>query len=197
MTNKVGMISLGCPKNQVDGEVMLEKLNKSGFEIAQNIEDSDVMIINTCGFIEDAKREAIETILEVAEYKKAGIISAIVVTGCLAERYQDEIIKEIPEVDSVIGIGADNDIVKVCHKALLGVRTSFYPDKNGAVPSAENYRREITEISVQQVKDFCKKYGITENVFFISAFGITLGKYNFKKDAVFTTIYHGRNDSRL
>ena len=75
MTNKVGMISLGCPKNQVDGEVMLEKLNKSGFEIAQSIEDSDVMIINTCGFIEDAKREAIETILEVAEYKKAGIIS--------------------------------------------------------------------------------------------------------------------------
>ena len=129
MTNKVGMISLGCPKNQVDGEIMLEKLNKSGFEIAQSIEDSDVMIINTCGFIEDAKREAIETILEVAEYKKAGIISAIVVTGCLAERYQDEIIKEIPEVDSVIGIGADNDIVKVCHKALLGVRTSFYPDK--------------------------------------------------------------------
>ena len=111
MTNKVGMISLGCPKNQVDGEVMLEKLNKSGFEIAQSIEDSDVMIINTCGFIEDAKREAIETILEVAEYKKAGIISAIVVTGCLAERYQDEIIKEIPKVDSVIGIGADNDIV--------------------------------------------------------------------------------------
>ena len=78
-----------------------------------------------------------------------------------------------------------------------GGSISFYPDKNGAVPSAENYRREITEISVQQVKDFCKKYGITENVFFISAFGITLGKYNFKNDAVFTTIYHGRNDSRL
>lgn len=129
MNFKVGMISLGCPKNQVDGEVMLEKLNKSGFDIAQSIEDSDVMIINTCGFIEDAKREAIETILEVAEYKKAGFISAIVVTGCLAERYQDEILKEIPEVDSVIGIGADRDIVKVCQKALIGVQTSFYPDK--------------------------------------------------------------------
>ena len=129
MNFKVGMISLGCPKNQVDGEVMLEKLNKSGFDIAQSIEDSDVMIINTCGFIEDAKREAIETILEVAEYKNAGLISAIVVTGCLAERYQDEILKEIPEVDSVIGIGADRDIVKVCQKALIGVRTSFYPDK--------------------------------------------------------------------
>ena len=73
----------------------------------------------------------------------------------------------------------------------------FYPDKNGAVKTAEIYRRETGEISVQGVKDFCKKHGITENVFFISAFGITLGKYNFKKDAVFTTIYHGRNDSRL
>ena len=126
---KVGMISLGCPKNQVDGEIMLDKLNKNDFQIVANIEDSDVMVINTCGFIESAKTEAIETILEVAEYKKAGLISAIVVTGCLAERYQDEILKEIPEVDAVIGIGADADIVKTCQKALVGVKTSNYPDK--------------------------------------------------------------------
>ncbi len=126
---KVGMISLGCPKNQVDGEVMLDKLNKNGFQIVPNIEDSDVMIINTCGFIESAKTEAIETILETAEYKKAGIISAIVVTGCLAERYKDEILEEIPEVDAVIGIGADADIVKVCQKALVGIQTSNFPDK--------------------------------------------------------------------
>ena len=123
------MISLGCPKNQVDGEILLSKLNSSGFEIVSNIEEADVMIINTCGFIESAKQEAIETILEVAEYKNAGLISAIVVTGCLAERYQDEIIKEIPEVDAVIGIGANNDIVKVCQKALLGIKTSLYPNK--------------------------------------------------------------------
>ncbi|MGN0535245.1 MAG: 30S ribosomal protein S12 methylthiotransferase RimO [Eubacterium sp.] len=129
MNIKVGMISLGCPKNQVDGELMLEKLNKAGFSVAQAIEDSDIMIINTCGFIEDAKREAIETILEVAEYKSAGLISSIVVTGCLAERYQEEIIKEIPEVDSVIGIGADKDIVKVCQKAAVGISTTFFPDK--------------------------------------------------------------------
>lgn len=129
MNIKVGMISLGCPKNQVDGELMLEKLNKAGFSVAQTIEDSDIMIINTCGFIEDAKREAIETILEVAEYKSAGLISSIVVTGCLAERYQEEIIKEIPEVDSVIGIGADKDIVKVCQKAAVGISTTFFPDK--------------------------------------------------------------------
>lgn len=126
---KVGMISLGCPKNQVDGEMMLDKLNKNGFQIVQNIEDSDVMIINTCGFIESAKTEAIETILETAEYKKAGLISAIVVTGCLAERYKEEILEEIPEVDAVIGIGADADIVKVCRKALVGIQTSNFPDK--------------------------------------------------------------------
>ena len=102
---KVGMISLGCPKNQVDGEALLAKLSAAGFEIVNRIEDSDLMIVNTCGFIEAAKTEAIETILEVAEYKTAGLISSIVVTGCLAERYQDEILKEMPEVDAVLGSG--------------------------------------------------------------------------------------------
>lgn len=125
----VGMISLGCPKNQVDGEVLLKKLKDAGFRIAPSIEDSDAVIINTCGFIEAAKTEAIETILEVAEYKNAGIISAIIVTGCLAERYQDEVLKEMPEVDAVVGIGANSDIVKICQKALCGVKTSIFPDK--------------------------------------------------------------------
>lgn len=128
--NKIGMISLGCPKNQVDGEMLLDKLNKAGFEIVSSVEESDLVIINTCGFIDDAKREAIDTILEVAQYKEAGIISAIVVTGCLAERYQDEVMKEIPEVDAVIGIGANKDIVKVCQKALCGVTTNLFPKKN-------------------------------------------------------------------
>lgn len=123
------MISLGCPKNQVDGEALLAKLKKAGYEIVNNIEDSDVMIINTCGFIEQAKKEAIDTILEVAEYKNAGLISAIVVTGCLAERYQDEIIKEMPEVDAVLGIGANSDIVKTCDKALCGIVTTSFPNK--------------------------------------------------------------------
>ena len=129
ISRKVGMISLGCPKNQVDAEALLAKLKKAGYEIVNNIEDSDVMIVNTCGFIEQAKKEAIDTILEVAEYKNAGLISAIVVTGCLAERYQDEIIKEMPEVDAVLGIGANNDIVKACDKALCGIVTTSFPNK--------------------------------------------------------------------
>lgn len=128
-TYNVGMISLGCPKNQVDGEMMLSKLADAGFNIVSEIQDSDVMIVNTCGFIDDAKKEAIETILEVAEYKNAGLISAIVVTGCLAERYQDEIIKEMPEVDAVIGIGGNKDIVKACQKALMGIETTVFPNK--------------------------------------------------------------------
>jgi ribosomal protein S12 methylthiotransferase len=155
MSYRVGMISLGCPKNQVDGEVMLEKLNKSGFEIAQAIEDSDIMIINTCGFIDNAKREAIETILEVAEYKKAGLISSIVVTGCLAERYQEEILKEIPEVDSVIGIGADRDIVKVCEKALVGVQTSFYPDKKYLILDGERMLSTPSHWAYLKISDGC------------------------------------------
>lgn len=125
----VGMISLGCPKNQVDGEIILAKLKSAGFNIVSEIADSDIMIVNTCGFIDAAKQEAIETILEVAEYKNAGVISSIVVTGCLAERYQDEILKEMPEVDAVVGIGANSDIVKICQKTLIGIKTENFPDK--------------------------------------------------------------------
>ncbi len=129
-TYKIGIISLGCPKNQVDCEMIVSKLKEAGLEIADSIEDSDAVIINTCGFIEDAKTEAIEAILETAEYKKAGIISAIIVTGCLSERYKDEVMREIPEIDAVVGIGANEGIAEICLKALSGIKTSFFPNKS-------------------------------------------------------------------
>ena len=110
MSKKVGMISLGCPKNQVDGEIMLSKLADNGFEITNDVDGADVVIVNTCGFIEDAKKEAIENILDMVELKKEGVIRKIVVTGCLAERYRDEVLSEIPEVDAVVGIGSNSDI---------------------------------------------------------------------------------------
>lgn len=94
MTYKVGMVSLGCPKNQVDGEMLLARLRQDGFEITADETAADVIIVNTCGFIEDAKREAIDNILEVAQQKQTGRLKALVVTGCLAQRYQDEILKE-------------------------------------------------------------------------------------------------------
>ncbi len=123
------LVSLGCPKNQVDGEMLMKKLCDNGFTVAPSECEADAVIVNTCGFIESAKTEAIEAILEAAEYKKAGMVSAVIVTGCLAERYKDEIMKEMPEVDAVVGIGANSDIVKICQKALCGVTTNIFPNK--------------------------------------------------------------------
>lgn len=109
--------------------MLMSKLCNSGFSVAQSEADADAIIVNTCGFIESAKAEAIEAILEAAEYKKAGLASAVIVTGCLAERYKDEIMNEMPEVDAVVGIGANSDIVKICQKALCGVTTNIFPNK--------------------------------------------------------------------
>lgn len=125
---KVGMISLGCPKNQVDAEMLLSNLSDAGFEIVGDIE-ADIVIINTCGFIGDAKKEAIDTILEVCQLKDEGIVGAVVVTGCLAQRYKDEIMKEIPEVDAVVGIGGNKDIVSICNDVINKKKVNHFPDK--------------------------------------------------------------------
>ena len=117
MNYKVGMISLGCPKNQVDAEHMLAMMDAEGWEIVDYVDGCDVVIVNTCGFIDDAKKEAIENILDMVELKKEGVISKIIVTGCLAQRYKEEIVKEIPEVDAVVGIGANGDIIKTVASA--------------------------------------------------------------------------------
>ena len=111
MSIKVGFISLGCPKNQVDAELMLKKLTDAGYEIVDVAYEADVVIINTCGFIEDAKQESIDNILEMAELKKEDSIQKIIVTGCLAQRYNQELVREMPEVDGFLGIGANGDIV--------------------------------------------------------------------------------------
>lgn len=125
---KVGMISLGCPKNQVDAEMLLSRLSAGGFEIVGDIE-ADIVIINTCGFIGDAKKEAIDTILEVCQLKDEGTVGAVVVTGCLAQRYKDEIMKEIPEVDAVVGIGGNKDIVSICQQVVDKNKVNHFPDK--------------------------------------------------------------------
>ncbi len=123
MNYKVGMISLGCPKNQVDAEHMLAMMDAEGWEIVDYVDGCDVVIVNTCGFIDDAKKEAIENILDMVELKKEGVINKIIVTGCLAQRYKDEIVKEIPEVDAVVGIGANGDIIKTVEEVMSGVDT--------------------------------------------------------------------------
>ena len=129
MTRKIGMISLGCPKNQVDAEIMLSKLQNDGFEIVNDPMDADVVIVNTCGFIEDAKRESIENILDMISYKEDCENLKVLVTGCLAERYQSEIFKEIPETDAVIGIGANEDICEICNRIIDGEKVELFPPK--------------------------------------------------------------------
>lgn len=120
MSIRVGMVSLGCPKNQVDAEHMLYNLREEGFEIIADAALADVVVVNTCGFIDSAKQEAIETILEFCTLKEEGRIKAVIVTGCLAERYRDEIKAEIPEVDAVIGIGSNELLGTVIKKVLSG-----------------------------------------------------------------------------
>ena len=123
---KVGMVSLGCPKNLVDSEVMLGQLAQHGWELVPRAADADVLIVNTCSFIEPAKQESIDTILELAEYKKTGSARRLVVAGCLVERYRDEILREIPEVDFVIGTNELGRVVEAC-EASGPARKSSHP----------------------------------------------------------------------
>lgn len=129
MSIRVGMVSLGCPKNQVDAEHMIYNLREEGFEIITDAALADVVVINTCGFIESAKQEAIETILEFCTLKAEGRIKAVVVTGCLAERYKDDIRKDIPEVDAVVGLGANELLGEIIKKAVGGEIVDMAGDK--------------------------------------------------------------------
>lgn len=126
---KVSMVSLGCPKNQVDAEQMLYTLQNAGFELTPAEADADAIIINTCGFIESAKAEAIENILEAAKYKDEGKLKALIVTGCLAERYQNDVTEEIPEVDVCVGIGSNGKIAEIVKNAIEGNCKNSFGDK--------------------------------------------------------------------
>lgn len=128
----VGIISLGCAKNQVDGEMLLAALEAGGFQPVEP-EEADIVLINTCGFIDSAKKESIETILELARLKEEGAIQKLVVTGCLAERYREEIHRELPEVDGVFGIGANGDICACVREMLENGFSEKFPAK-GAMP---------------------------------------------------------------
>src|SRR5438445_5940781 len=108
---KIGLVSLGCPKNLVDSEVMLGLAQNAGHELTNDAASADVLVVNTCAFIDSAKQESIDTILEMAQLKKNGACKRLVVTGCLAERYRDELKKQIPEIDAVLGTGEVPEIV--------------------------------------------------------------------------------------
>jgi ribosomal protein S12 methylthiotransferase len=119
---KIGFLSLGCPKNLVDGEVMLGIARQAGHEITTDAPSADVLIVNTCAFIDSAKQESVDAILEMAQQKREGACSRLVVTGCLAERYREELRKEIPEIDAVLGTGDIEGVLDAIESPALGAR---------------------------------------------------------------------------
>ena len=129
----VSFISLGCDKNRVNTEQMMALCLQSGMTVQEDCAGSDVVVVNTCGFIDSAKLEAIETILSVAELKAAGEVGRILVTGCLSHRYQAELLKELPEVDGIMGTGSYGDIVSAVEKVAAGQEYSRFADINGPV----------------------------------------------------------------
>ena len=152
-------ISLGCDKNPVDSEVMLGLLDKKGYQIVDSEEDADIIVVNTCCFIHDAKEESIQTILEMAEYKKEGKLKALIVTGCLAQRYQQEIIDEIPEVDAVLGTTSYDHIVEAVEEALAGNGHVVLEDVD-ALPDVKEKRLVTTggHYAYMKIAEGCDKH---------------------------------------
>ena len=155
MAIKVSMISLGCSKNQVDAEHLLATLAQNGFTLCGDVSESDVVIINTCGFIQSAKEEAIENILEMAALKKEGTIKGIVVTGCLAERYRDEIVKEMDEVDVVLGIGSNDTICEAVKRAAAGGKMTAYGEKESLCLSGERILTTLPYYAYLKIAEGC------------------------------------------
>ena len=122
MSTKIAFVSLGCDKNTIDSEIMIQLLAEKGYEIVKEDDQAEVIVVNTCGFIQDAKEESINTLIEMGQYKESGKLKALVATGCLAERYADQIFEELPEVDAVVGTGSYEKIVDVVEELIHGGR---------------------------------------------------------------------------
>ena len=136
---KVGMISLGCAKNLVDGEIMLGKLESAGVELTADATRADVVVVNTCGFITDAKKESIDAILEVARAKQGGDVRRLVVAGCMAQAYADDLLREIPEIDAFVGL----DELESITAAVRGEMNAHIPDQRGALKLYDHHNPRV------------------------------------------------------
>ena len=156
---KILFISLGCDKNLVDTEVMLGLLASRGYEMTDDERQADIIVINTCCFIHDAKEESIQNILEMAEYKKSGQVKVLIVTGCLAQRYRQEILDEIPEVDEVLGTTAYDKILDAVDRALEGEQGIILSDLN-ALPVSGAKRLVTTggHFAYLKIAEGCDKH---------------------------------------
>lgn len=155
MSIKVGMVSLGCSKNLVDSERMLHKLRAHGYELVTEFGLSDVAVVNTCGFIQSAKEEAIETVLEIAKLKAEGTVKKLILTGCLTERYQQECAAQFPEADAVIGIGDNKDIVDILDRVLKNERVVQFASKREAELSGGRIISTLPFFSYLKISEGC------------------------------------------
>lgn len=155
MSIKVGVVSLGCNKNLVDSERILYKLRTHGYELVTEFGDSDIAVVNTCGFIQSAKEEAIETILEIGKLKEEGKIKKLIITGCLAERYQEQMAEEFPEADAIIGIGENKDIIAVLDEVLKGEKVIKFSSKLNAELVGERIISTLPFFSYLKIAEGC------------------------------------------
>lgn len=152
---KIGLVSLGCAKNLVDSEHMLALLRAAGWEITEDMDEADVGVVNTCGFIEAAKSEAIETILETAQYKQTGNMKGLVVTGCLVQRYAQEMQKELPEIDAICGTGSYENIVDAANAALGGQKAAYMADMASAALEGDRSRLTPSYTAYFKIAEGC------------------------------------------
>ena len=155
MAIKVGMVSLGCSKNLVDSERMLYKLRKKGYQLVTEPGLADIAVVNTCGFIQSAKEEAIETILELGKLKEDGTLKKIIITGCLTERYREEAAELFPEADAVIGIGNNKDIVDILDHVLAGEKYINFAPKSEAELTGERIISTLPFFSYLKIAEGC------------------------------------------
>ncbi|MCL1884243.1 MAG: 30S ribosomal protein S12 methylthiotransferase RimO [Defluviitaleaceae bacterium] len=154
--SKIYLVSLGCDKNRVDGEVMVGTLRLAGYEVVNNPEVAEAIIINTCGFISDAVQESVDMVFELAEYKKSGNCRALVIVGCMAERYKNEITKTIPEADAIIGVGQYEKIAEVINSVLV---QSFEPLENtGLARLSARHDAEASHIAYIKISEGCDNH---------------------------------------
>lgn len=175
MPIKIGLVSLGCEKNRVDAEMMLYSLKEAGYEIDQNAENADVVIINTCGFIRAAKEESIDEIFNFVRLKEQGKIKAIVVTGCLSERYKHDVMKEIPQIDAVVGIGALDEIVNVIEKVLQKEKSEIFKAKENLNLNGKRLLTTPRHYAYLKIADGCS------NCCTYCAIPLIRGKYRSRK----------------
>ena len=183
---KLGMISLGCPKNLVDSEVMLGIIEKYNIEVTNDPEAAELIIVNTCGFIESAKQESIDTILSMAEYKTKGCCRYLIVTGCLAQRYARDLFQDMPEVDAIIGTNVYKDIGKVIERVMQGLRILHLTENDFTKPSftppavEEKYMPDPRKLTTPPYMAYLKIAEGCDNFCSFCAIPLIRGRYTSK-----------------